>query len=440
MVEPIVETARGRGPGPRTRRALLTLVVLLGAIGAAAWFFTGGRGLVPSKASIEGPVVRAATPEAGDRVFVMTSQWRSFRARGTYTGTAYGGLLVDVWAFDPATARPVWRQRLLDERRAMNRGRRILGFQGGILWLFDGRGILGLSPRDGARVADTAAFEAANPRLKGVMPTDERYIRFDPQGLSFTAADGRDWRLTGQGAATRPDGARLDTDAERAAPQPGVALPARNAGGSGSWAFYTGGIDLGGGRWLGLLADAEAAKLGVEGPVGGVDPQTYPRTRLYSARVVRSALSSGFRPVANDPRPLPESPEFLSAGLLQDGRCCHGRPILLRDPDSVLVIHRDRLGDDSRLKLTRVSGPRGAPLWTSDLPLQALEAVLPGERTVVLVGRRDEPPLFRARDNRPESIDQLVSVDLASGRVGAYGFRIAPTAPQDLPESSTPLN
>lgn len=436
MAGSIIETARKPGRSPRLG-GLLALAIVIGAIIGGAWLFTGGRGLVPSKASIEGEVVRAPAADGADRVFVMTSQWRSFRARGTYTGTASGGLIVDVWAFDPAAARPVWRQRLVDERRAVNQGRRLLGVHGGILWLFDGKSLLGLSPADGRRVADNAAFEAANPMLKGVMPTEERYVRFDPQGLSFTAADGRDWRLTGQGAATRTDGPRLDTDAERAPPQPGVFLTARNAGGVGSWMFYTGGLELGGGRWLGLMADAEAAKLGAEGAVGGVDPETYPRTRLYSATVVRGAMSSMYRPVATNARPLPESPEFLSAGLLQDGRCCHGRPILLSKPDSVLVIHRDRLGDESRFKLTRVSGPRGKALWTADLPLQALEAVLPGDRTLVLVGRRDEPPLFKARDSRPESIDQLVSVDLATGRVAAFGFRVAPTAPDDLPESST---
>ena len=64
---------------------------------------------------------------------------------------------------------------------------------------------------------------------------------------------------------------------------------------------------------------------------------------------------------------------------------------------------------------------------------------MPGEGSVVLLGRRDEPPLFRSRNsNRPDSIDQLVSVDLATGALGVYGFRIAPTEPHKLPASSTP--
>jgi hypothetical protein len=107
-------------------------------------------------------------------------------------------------------------------------------------------------------------------------------------------------------------------------------------------------------------------------------------------------------------------------------------------PDSVLVLHRDRLGDAGRFRLTRISGPRGKPVWTVDLPLTALEAVMPGESSLVIYGRRDEPPLF-ARDKRPESVDQLVAIDNATGHVSAYGFRIKATKPQDIPPSSTKI-
>jgi len=441
MSEPIVQTWRRRNflkrlPG-RLRVVLAILVVPL-FIAAGVWFVMAGGGLVPSPATVEGPPVRAITA-AGDRVFLVTSQWRTFRTRGTTTGTSYTRLFVDVWGFDARDARPVWRQRLVDDRRGVNMGRQLLGVQGGVLWLFDGRQLLGLSPVDGATVADTAAFEAANPALKGVMPTELRYLRFDPQGLSFTAADGRDWRLTGQGAATRPDGPRLDLDAQRAQPRPGIAIPARVAGGNGTWAFYTRGLGINGTMWLGLLAEPEVAGFREQGAIGGVDPERYPRTRLWTARIGTKNTFFGPKPTFADFKPLPQGPEFLTAGLLQDGRCCHETPILLFKPDSVLVLHRDRLGEASRLRLTRVTGPLGKPAWTADLPVEAIEAVMPGDGSVVLVGRRDEPPLFRSRNsNRPDSIDQLVSVDLATGALGVYGFRIAPTEPHKLPASSTP--
>jgi hypothetical protein len=442
MSEPIVQTWRRRNflrALPGRLRLILGILAVPAVIAAVVWFFMASGGLVPSPASVQGPPVRAAVAGAGDRVFLMTSQWRTYRTGRSSTGTSYTRLFVDVWGFDARTAKPVWRRRLVDDRRGVNMGREILGVQAGVLWLFDGKQLLGLSPSDGAVVADAASLEAANPALKGVTPTELRYIRFDPQGLSFTAADGRDWRLTGQGPATRPDGPRLSLDAQRAAPGAGVAPRARIAGGNGTWAFYTRGIGVNGTMWLGLLAEPEVSGFRDQGAIGGVDPERYPRTRLWTARIGRKETFFGPRPTFADFKPLPESPEFLTAGLLQDGRCCHETPILLFKPDSVLVLHRDRLGEGSRLRLTRVTGPRGKPAWTVDLPAEALEAVMPGEGALVLLGRRDEPPLFPSRrsSKRPDSVDQLISVDLATGALGVYGFRIAPTEPDDLPESST---
>jgi hypothetical protein len=37
------------------------------------------------------------------------------------------------------------------------------------------------------------------------------------------------------------------------------------------------------------------------------------------------------------------------------------------------------------------------------------------------------------------SVDQLVAIDLASGRMGVYGFNVLPTEPGKIPSSSTLL-
>lgn len=426
-------------PERRRRGAmgLLGALAVLAAVGGFAWFAFGASNVIPSPASVVAEPVRAATAD-GDRVYLMTSQWRTFRSRGSRRGSSYTRLFVDVWGFDATNAKPVWRTRLVDDRSGVNMGRKLLGLHGGVLWLLDGKGLVGLSPKDGRRIADAATLEAANPALRGVVPAEDRYYRFDPQGLSFTAADGRDWRLTGQGSATAPDGPRLDTDAQRAVPKPGVFLPARTAGGNGSWAFYTRGLNVADVRWLGLLAEPEVAAFRSGGTIGGVDPQRYPRTRLWSARIGKTQTFFGPKPTFADFKPFPESPEYLTAGLLQDGRCCHNTPIMLFKPDSVLVLHKDRLGDGGKFRLSRASGPLGKPLWTVDLPVTALEAVMPGETSVAIYGRRNEPPLF-GRDRTPESVDQLVTVDYATGRMAAYGFRIKATAPEDIPPSSTDL-
>lgn len=432
VTKPEPRRGLGRGLG-----ALVTLAILA-ALGAGAWFIlAGGSGVVPSPAGVIAEPIRAVTPD-GDRVYLMTSQWRTYRSRGSRRGTSYSRLFVDVWGFDATNAKPVWRIRIADERGGVNLGRKLLGAHGGVLWLLDGKALVGLSPKDGSRIADATTLEAANPALRGVVPAEDRYFRFDPRGLSFTSADGRDWRLTGQGSATAPDGPRLDTDAQRAPPRPGVFLPADTAGGNGSWSFYSRGLNIGNRMWLGLMAEPEVAPFRSGGTIGGVDPQRYPRTRLWSAKIGSTRTFFGPRPTFADFRPLPEGPEYLTAGLLQDGRCCHDTPILLFKPDSVLVLHKDRLGDAGKFHLTRASGPLGKPVWTVDLPVSALEAVMPGETSVAIYGRRDEPPLF-GRDKQPDSVDQLVTIDYATGRMAAYGFRIKATKPQDIPPSSTDL-
>ena len=45
-----------------------------------------------------------------------------------------------------------------------------------------------------------------------------------------------------------------------------------------------------------------------------------------------------------------------------------------RDPDSVFVLSRDRLGEEGRLQLARVAGPAGKPVWSTALPLSNMSA------------------------------------------------------------------
>src|SRR4051812_3667881 len=71
----------------RLRVILVILVVPLGIAAIVAFFMTGG-GLVPSAATILNEPVRTTTAD-GDRVFLMTSQWRTFKTRSTPTGTSY---------------------------------------------------------------------------------------------------------------------------------------------------------------------------------------------------------------------------------------------------------------------------------------------------------------------------------------------------------------
>jgi len=429
MSEPIVTEPPRRG-----RKILivgLAAIALPVIIALAIGLIVAGGGPVASPADVIGPPVRAASRQ-GDRVYVLTSQWKTFRSAFRSSATSYTDLYVDVWAFDAADARPVWRHRLAKDRSGVNMGRALLGAQGGVLWALDPKGLVGLSLADGAVIADAARIEAANPALKGLIPTEANYFRFDAAGLTFTAADGRNWRLA-EGLKAEPA-----TTALAQAPVAGVVRPAHIAGGNGTYAFMERGLSIGP-RWLGLLDAEEARTFAANGAIGGVDPAGHPRMRLWRASIGSKPTFFGPKPTFGAFAPLPESPEFINSGLLSNG-VTNSLPILLFKPDSVLVLHRDRLGDAGRLKLTRLSGPAGKALWTVDLPMQALESVMPGEGSLVLLGARDEPGPRRGPNSRDTvSVDQLVAIDLASGKMGAYGFKILATEPQKIPQSSTVL-
>lgn len=408
--------------------AILIAVALAGFV---AWRLLGVVQGVASPASITGAPLRATTP-GGDRVYLMTSQWKSFRGGGRgLNRPVYTDLLIDVWAFDAADGKPVWRNRIAQDRSGVNMGRKILGAEGGVLWVLQPQGLIGLSLKDGSQVADVGKIEAANPSLKGLLPTEAQYYRFDTGGLKFTAADGRAWKLAGAGLKAGPDAAAPVKPAD------GVFLHARIAGGIGTWAFMERGLHTQG-LWLGLLDEAEAKTFQAQGAVGGIDPAGHPRTRLWYSKLGSRETFFGKVVVYSGFKPYPESPEFLQGGLLSDNRT-NVPPIMLFKPDSVLVLHRDRLGDQGRLRLTRISGPLGKVIWTADLPMQGIEAVMPGETSIVLTGRRDEETGARNPSDRLISIDQLVAIDYATGKMGAYGFLVKSTKPEDIPASSTVL-
>jgi hypothetical protein len=405
-----------RHPSP----APLAALILVATLALAAC------GPVPSPASVQGKPVRAETT-TGDRVFLLTSQWRSYKSPGSgLNRTTYTDLLIDVWGFDAATGQPVWRRRITQDRSGVNMGREILGAQDGVLWVVQPKGLVGLSTADGSVVADPARTETANPILKGVLPTEAQYYAFDAGGLRFTAADGRKWRM-GPGLKAAVDTPTPDK------PAPGVALPARVAGGNGTWAFMEQGLDTQA-LWLGLLSPEQAAALTGGGPPRGIDPTTHPRTRLWYAKIGSRRTFFGKERTYSDFKPYPDSPEFLQAGLLTDGRT-NAIPILLFEPDSVLVLHRDRLGEQGRLRVSRISGPRGKVLWTVDLPMQAVEAVMPGKTSVALLGRQDDDRLKRNPNDLPGSVDQFVAIDYATGKSAGYGFLIPSTKAEEIPPS-----
>ena len=426
-------TIVSRPPSPVRRLTLgLAVVGALFLVTAIAVAVVLARlEVAATPADVVGPPVRAQTA-AGDRVFLLTSQWKTYRTRYSRHGIsrpAYTALLVDVWAFDAGTGKPLWRRRLESDRRGVNAGRALLGAEPDVLWLLTSRGLLGISTSDGASIADAAAIEAKNPHLASRMPREPKLFRFDAAGLGFRSADGRDWRLDGATLAASQAGQTPPTGPAKAFP------PARLSGGVSTWAFHEKGLHLTG-RWIGVLSAGEAQRSQERRTLVFAHPDEAPRVRLWSATARREAGFVGERTWLSDFAPLPESPEFLRGGLLSDGNL-KNQPIMLFEPDSLLVLHWDRLGDDGRIRLSRVA-PRGRVLWTASLPMSRLDAVMPGERTLTLLGSRPEPDLARPRERAPVEVDQLVTVDLQTGRTSPYGFRFKAPEGAQIPRPATP--
>jgi hypothetical protein len=199
--------------------------------------------------------------------------------------------------------------------------------------------------------------------------------------------------------------------------------------------------------WLGVLTDAEAEYLSHPPTIPGRDPNERPGAlqqflnenhvpqplndplpqayRLWKARLTEvSAAPSGWpkelpdrwgkRTEFSDYRPLPDAPSFLKAGLLREHSDAKV-PLWYRDPDSVLVLHTDKLGPAGRLVVSRVSGPDGVPVWKVSLPLASLHSAMRGENDLFMWGR--EPG---AKDERGTDWDsehaKLVRIDVASGQ------------------------
>jgi len=116
----------------------------------------------------------------------------------------------EVRAFDPATARPLWTQRLrtLGDRDAHGTApsrvigsavdAQLLGQDEERVWLLIGSAPLAVGAHDGRVLADEAIIEDSNPALRGLLPSEAKYYAFD-RGLVLMTADAR--RMVIRGAA-----------------------------------------------------------------------------------------------------------------------------------------------------------------------------------------------------------------------------------------------
>lgn len=469
------------------RKAALGVLVLL-LVGVAALLQELDRRQVERNRTeplmvLEAPV--RASIAGQDRIYLLTSQvehplvWR-YLMGGRWRSVDAGRSMVniDLWALDAGDLKPVWRSRISHKEQSNLRDAALLGIDGDTAWVHAGQP-LALSVRDGALLADAAMLVERNPGLAGLLPDEARYFQMDAAGAWLLDAQARHWRIDGTGFKAMP--------VDRSKPamrNPRVVLPATV--GAGQMLSYTQqrGVDLGD-RWLGMFSAAEmetlqarfqtarhgegaATRLMAANDASGSlrEPgASGQRRRLWQAqRRMVSAAPEGW----NDPMPdgspsilpdnwgqkaeysnfapLPESGEYLDGGLLAL-ETYRGHPLMLRQPDSVLVLHRDRMGEHGQYRLARVAGPAGRQLWNAKLPLTNLNAILPGTDSLVLLGRwfqtdehvrrqheqarkanpgpwiwrwLDEDPGAEHRDGYHDAAEHLVAIDHATGRLGTF--------------------
>lgn len=413
-------------------------------------------------AELQGAPLRTAQGR-GDRIYLLSTQQESIlrvslRNRGTERSRKM--LHVDLWAIDSATLQLGWRKRIRTFENRQLEGldlRRIalLGVDGDTLWL-SVQEPLGVSLADGELVADGARIDARNPALAGKRVDQQDYIAFGRHGLQLTLDDSTQWRI---------DGASLEAqhrDTPSAQPER-IVGPADRSTSTGH--FQVRGLPIGN-RWLGLLTEDEADKL--RGPVlPAAEAAEHPALvqhlaftdvpqpltqrplpyRLWSATVqqVSAAPSDwppelpdnwGTRPQYSDYAALPEAPPFLIAGLLR----AHGQSeqaLWYSDPDSVLVLYHDKLGDKGRLKLARVAGPAGRVVWDAGLRLTELASVMRGPSDLVLLGSETvHAPVAEGDATEPGATappepplrERLVRVDIGSGSLASFDLTSASMA------------
>jgi hypothetical protein len=388
-------------------------------------------------ANVAGGMVRVASA-AGDRLVFITSQWerRRFASVGrSSSGRSVQHLHLDFWAFDAATAQPTQRLRLGTGKELGDVA--TLGVDRGVLWARLPE-LIGVRLADGVVVADRERLAAANPALASWLPQPQRQtfvtdqqqrLRFTPaHGLVILLDDGRRVQIDPLTLLARPlnegPGGNVQA-AERLQPRSpmygnqwnamvrGLPLGARFGATSGSPT-----------EWLGLVAEREVEAIKSSGYASpSPDFNQQDRFKLYRGLVKPERSFLGLSQKLKLVAPLAEAPEFLFAGLaVQAPDADPPSAMWRRDPDSVYVFHRDRLGDEGRWLLSRVAGPAGRVVWQLALPLSNLGLWWPGARHAVLAGpwlKAPRSPMAEEREGPPL---QIVSVDLESGAMASFNL------------------
>ncbi|WP_162782070.1 PA2928 family protein [Arenimonas caeni] len=412
----------------------------LGALVLAGLLLAGCNDTVHDELQVQGPI---GLVQAGDQqqLWVLHKQRMEHTVR--FGGRGRGNSFYtrrdtyfhfDVQAFDPATVRPVWQQRVVTYsdpelkpgQRTPSRivgstvSGRLLGQDADLVWLLVAHLPYALDAATGEIVHDAASIERARPELAGLLPSEARFWGFD-EGLVTTLADGRRIRLTGRGLeladyaprqrAIEPVPMRPDGTLRIVPARPTVPIVRH--------------VPRGANEWLGLYTDKEAADAASDDtgeharyPYSIADEGPMARRSFRHVRLAPATRwDETFLQVAAV-EPVPGSPVLLRGRFVRDAATDAAL-----DPGNgdLLAWHRTRIDDAGRLALSRL-GPDLQPRWQLELPftdgggeLQVLTWRI-GQQLVVHGQAQTTQVDARLR------VPHLVSVSLDEGRFAAWNL------------------
>ena len=415
------------------KKGLLT-IICFASLGFVLWKMAGGSRLFLTPPEILGGTVRITNAES-DRLYYLTSQWekRLSRIGGSRSSSSMkttSWLNVDLWTIDPATAQPVSRKRL--KRDKVNGDLSAMGVEQGVLWARIPE-LVGIRLSDGVIVADSGKIEARNKGLAGLMPKPPgvgifmpqsmQPLKFDPKsGLVVMLADARRMRIDPVTLEATP----LVSPAKNN-PKPDAGVAVNQVSNGMNWQAMVRGFSMeradGELDWIGLMAESELESAKERRTIGNrMDFSVPNRQKLYRARLKPTDDFLGKSWRFHDPVVLPETPEFLMGGLLAQGVGNSNEETALwrRNPDSVFVLSRDRLGDDGRLQLARVGGPAGKPVWSIALPLTNMSSWIPAERHVMMLGPNPSAKRSPMVEENENPVMHVISIDLETGALRSF--------------------
>lgn len=333
----------------------------------------------------------AMVDDAGKpQLWVLTKQEEQRQVSVGRSNRTTGGIRTDtlfhfdLQAFDPGTARPLWKRRLLtlgdDEAQGTRPSRVIgssadgalLGQDGVVVWMMLDNEPWAVSAADGKPIANAVELEARNPDLRGFLPSESKFYGFD-RGLVVMTADARQLVIRGLGLKAvpyTPTAAAVSPPPELDANGSQITAPMRPFTGD----VHARLVELDG-RRVGLYSTEEARDAASDEfgrqlryPYTILQQGGQVRRTFWNANAISTEQFNETYDRFTDFTPIEGAPGFINGRFLKVTGTDDA--LVLDKPWGVLVWHNTRIDSKGRLALTRLDS-KLKPVWTTELPMSA---------------------------------------------------------------------